>query len=222
MLSDSMAEDTTNDIRRISPVARQAIDARDIPRIELGCGGAKMRPDAIGIDLLDQPAVDIVGDVFSALALLPESSTGEIFASHFVEHIEDLPRLIAECSRVLRPGGRIEFIVPHHANPYFYSDYTHRRAFGLYSMSYLVRDDILRRKVPTYGLSTDLTLVDVRLGFKSAFRYSIRNLVLRALGMAVNSARYLQELYEEVGSRLIPCYEVRFVCEKSKTQALHV
>jgi Methyltransferase domain len=204
---------------RVSDRAQAAIASGRVSRIELGCGRTKQVAQAIGIDQLDAPEVDIVGDVFEALALLANGTVQQIYASHFVEHIEDLPRLVAECSRVLAADGTVEFIVPHHSNPFFYSDYTHRRAFGLYSMSYLVKDDLLRRKVPTYGVTSTLRLTDVRLGFKSPLKYSLRNLFLRSLGAFFNLSRYTQELYEELFSKLIPCYEVSYLCVQSPVGA---
>ena len=35
--------------------------------IEMGCGSTKINPEAIGIDILDYPEVDIVGDIYDVL-----------------------------------------------------------------------------------------------------------------------------------------------------------
>jgi SAM-dependent methyltransferase len=199
---------------KISDTARQQIAAGSISRLELGCGTTKRFPGSLGVDALDLPEVDIVGDIFETLAYLPPNSVSNIHASHFFEHIDDQPGLMAGCARVLRPGGLLEVVVPHFSNPFFYSDYTHKRAFGLYSMSYLVEDKILKRKVPRYGKVPVFDLADVRLTFKSPVKYSIRNVALRGIGLAVNVSRYTQELYEELYSKLIPCYEVTYVCKK--------
>lgn len=42
--------------------------------IELGRGPSKKKPDAIGVDLLDFPCVDLVGDIFDVLAAFPDAS----------------------------------------------------------------------------------------------------------------------------------------------------
>ncbi len=39
--------------------------------LELGCGGRKRHPEALGIDALDHECVDIVGDVYDVLAQMP-------------------------------------------------------------------------------------------------------------------------------------------------------
>src|SRR5690242_8256760 len=62
--------------------------------LELGCGSRKRDPEAIGIDKLDFSGVDIVGDVCEVLGQLPSCSVDRVHGYHFIEHVEDLERLI--------------------------------------------------------------------------------------------------------------------------------
>lgn len=176
--------------------------------IELGCGPRKLDPDAVGIDALDFPGVDLVGDVFEVLAGLPAGGVSACHSSHFFEHVEDLPRLIDELARTMAPGAVLTVKVPHFANPYFYSDPTHHRFFGLYTMSYLARDTLLTRKVPNYGRTPAFALTAVRLGFDSPF--PIRGVFKRVVGRVFNLATWLQEFYEENLCYLFPCYEIEY------------
>jgi hypothetical protein len=50
--------------------------------IELGCGNRKRSPTAIGIDRLDYPGVDIVGEIGDVLAKIPEGSIATRAASY--------------------------------------------------------------------------------------------------------------------------------------------
>ena len=161
--------------------------------LELGCGPARRHPDAVTVDALDFEGVDVVGDVFSTLALVPDGSVDAVHSYHFLEHLDSLPRIVAEIARVLRPGGMLHAVVPHFSNPYYYSDYTHRQAFGLYSFSYLADDGILRRRVPRYQKEFYV-------------RYALR----RALAAVVNSTRWTQEWYEAGWTGWFPCYEIDF------------
>lgn len=45
---------------------------------------------------------------------LPSSSADHAYSSHFLEHLsrEEAERLLADCARVLRPGGRLRLLVP--------------------------------------------------------------------------------------------------------------
>jgi SAM-dependent methyltransferase len=178
--------------------------------LELGCGPARRHPEAVTVDALDFEGVDVVGDVFAVLAMIPDGSIDAVHSYHFLEHVDGLDRIVAETARVLRPGGLLHAVVPHFSNPYFHSDYTHRQAFGLYSFSYLADDRLFHRRVPRYKLDLGLELVDARLGFKAAPPFYVRHALRLALGVVVNSTRWTQEWYEAGWSGWFPCYEIDF------------
>ena len=100
--------------------------------IELGVGRARSIQNAITIDKLDFPEVDIVADLDKGFPFLEDNSVDEIYSFHFFEHVNNLEFLMGEIYRVLKKGGKNIGSVPHFANPYFYSDYTHKAYFGLY------------------------------------------------------------------------------------------
>ncbi len=79
--------------------------------LDLGSGGPG-RPGAVGIDLA--PGADIVLDLRCGLPL-PDASVAAIFSDHFLEHLRlaEVAALLRECHRVLQPGGRLRFSVPH-------------------------------------------------------------------------------------------------------------
>jgi len=176
--------------------------------LELGCGTRKRHADAIGVDALDYPGVDLVGDIFEVLSALPEGCAKAVYAYHFFEHITDLDRLLAELARVLQIDGILDVEVPHFANPYFYSDPTHTRHFGLYTFCYLAEGSLFRRRVPQYGVQPKFRLIDVALHFDSPF--AIRGVLRRAFGRLFNLSRWLQEFHEENLCYLFPCYQIRY------------
>jgi SAM-dependent methyltransferase len=182
--------------------------------LELGCGSTKRNPQAIGVDALELPGVDLVGDVFDVLAAFPAGRVDAVGSWHFFEHVDDLARLLSELARVSRPGGEVYVVTPHFSNPYFYSDYTHRRTFGLYTFAYLARSDLFARAVPSYGVAPSFELVDVRLGFRSAKPFYVRYGVKRAVGALVNLGRWSQEFWEENLCWLFPCYEVAYTLRR--------
>ncbi|MGH0029040.1 MAG: methyltransferase domain-containing protein [Myxococcota bacterium] len=178
--------------------------------LELGCGDRKQRPDALGVDQRDLPGVDLVGDVHEVLAALPRASAVAVASSHFFEHVADPRRLLHELGRVVAPGGTLEIVVPHFSNAYFHSDYTHQQAFGLYSLSYLANDPLLKRRVPHYEEPAPFTLRAADLRFKSPKAFPVRRLLRRLVGPLVNATVWTREFYEENLCWLLPCYEVRF------------
>jgi SAM-dependent methyltransferase len=184
------------------------LDGDSLVELELGCGNRKRNRQAVGVDMLDYPDVDIVGDVYEVLAAFPAKSVDAVYSYHFIEHVPDVPKLIAELGRIVKCGCHVEFVAPHFSNPYFYSDPTHRSFYGLYTFCYLSSGAYFSRRVPTYKSELFFSLERVDLRFKSArvfyFRYSIKWLV----GKLFNSCNYMKELYEENFCYLFPCYEV--------------
>jgi ubiquinone/menaquinone biosynthesis C-methylase UbiE len=181
--------------------------------IELGCGPHKRYEGSIGVDAIDDTAVDIVGDALEALHAFPEGSAKLVTSSHFLEHVPDAGPVLDAMSRLLAPGGTIEIVVPHFAHPYFHSDPTHlnRLGFGLYTMSYFARDVRFSRRVPGYVRREHLTVRSVDLNFKSSIPFYGRYAIRRVIGSLFNSCKYLQEFWEENLCYLFPCYEIRYV-----------
>ena len=105
-------------------------------------------------------------------------------------------------------------VTPHFSNPYFYSDYTHRRPFGLYTFAYLAEEDLFRRKVPHYGHAPAFRLQRVRLIFKSPRPHYGRWAMKKIWQQIFNRSRYLMEFYEENLCWLMPCYEIRYELER--------
>jgi ubiquinone/menaquinone biosynthesis C-methylase UbiE len=179
-------------------------------KLDLGCGPARRGADFVGVDVLDGPAVDVVGDAIEVLRALGDESVVEIYSSHLLEHFDDLSEVIDEIERVLVVGGRLRVVVPHFSNAYYYSDPTHRRPFGLYTFSYFAEDPIMRRRVPSYGRAPRLRLERARLEFRSEAQFPGRRMLKQALGRVVNANVWLQEFYEENLAGILPCYELHF------------
>ena len=177
--------------------------------LELGCGRAKTR-GRIGIDSIELPEVDIVADLNEGLPFVADQTIDEIHAHHVLEHVENFVGLLGEIVRVLKPHGKAYVTVPHFSNPYFYSDYTHRRFFGLYTFYYFVDEaHQLSRKVPDFYTKIRIGILSQRLVFKSPF--NTHSLYRRVLGKVFNLSSRTQDFYEGNLCYLFPCYEVRVV-----------
>lgn len=182
--------------------------------IELGCG-PKPAPGRIGIDRLDLPGVDIVADLEQGLPFFPDNSVDAVHSRSFLEHVDNLDLLMREIWRVLKPTGRKHLFVPHFSNPYYYSDYTHQRFFGLYSFEYFSTTQTrYRRKVPNFYHDFGFHTESLVLEFTSP--WGSRRVGKRLAGRIFNLSRWFQELYEENYCYLVPCYGVRAVLRPEK------
>jgi hypothetical protein len=103
--------------------------------VDLGCGKRK-RPESIGLDIARIPgSVDVIGDV--TRTPFRDSSASRVFAWHVVEHIDDLPALMAEVWRICRPGALVYLRFPHASSTHSaWSDPTHRRGLTLETFDY--------------------------------------------------------------------------------------
>jgi ubiquinone/menaquinone biosynthesis C-methylase UbiE len=200
----------------VAQVTRNS-DAPPIPigaRVDLGCGPRKLSDGHVGVDIHAYPGVDVVGDALTLLRSQPDASLREVYSAHFFEHLDNPEEMLTEIARVLEPGGRLQIVVPHFSNAYHYSDLTHRRFWGLYSLSYIVRSVPFRREVPRYDDPLPFVMEDARLVFKAARPFYIRYAVRRLVGLVVNCHRGMQEFYEDQLAWIFPCYELSFVLRR--------
>jgi len=182
--------------------------------LELGCGNSKRNRKAIGIDILDYPDVDIVGDIYDVLAAFPDHSVDAVYSYHFVEHVPDVSKLLFELARIVKPNGYVEFVAPHFSNPYFYSDPTHRNFFGLYTFCYYATESFFARRVPMYDYKAEFSISSVDLVFKSPKPFFVRYGIKYLIGIVFNSCTCLKEFYEENLCYFFPCYEVRYLLRR--------
>lgn len=180
--------------------------------VELGCGQKKLFPDSIAVDSHDSPAIDIVADINLGLGFFKDNSIDRIHAYHFLEHIADLENVMREIFRVLKAGGEFIGSVPHFSNPYYYSDYTHKHFFGLYSLAYFSKSPYFKRRVPDYYNEIDFKIASIELFFLSNSRTG--KFASNIFNKAFNRSLRRKEFYEKHLTGLIHCYEIRFQMKK--------
>ena len=103
--------------------------------LDLGCGRNK-RPDAIGIDRVYLPGVDLVHDLNRFPYPFRDSVFEEVFAVHVIEHMDSVLEVMEEIHRISRPGARVTIITPHYTDPVSWQDPTHRWHLSSYSFNY--------------------------------------------------------------------------------------
>lgn len=193
-------------------------------RVNLGCG-AKPRAGFLGVDSGEHTRAEMRMDVLDFLTRLPPESVQEVYSRHMLEHLEPaaLRALLRELDRVLRPGGRMRFIVPHHSNPYFHADPTHRQAFAVHTFCYFCEEHGLSRKVPAYVAMAGWRLHEVRLRFVPMGRPRLFGLRLPMLSDLLNPLVNLRPLFIELFERYLAgvfsIYELSVVIDKRAAAA---
>lgn len=192
-------------LKFVNPDVPAAIEAGRPLSIDLGCGET-VPAGRFGVDRRALPGVSVVADLNLPLDLFPDRSVEFVSASHAFEHVSKLDGLMDEIHRVLTAQGRLTVVVPHAANPLSWSDPTHVRMFGLYSLGHFcpAEHQLLRRPVPCYRSDHLFRVVGVRLCFRPT------SAVMRLFERVVNSSARVQEWYEKNLQRVVWAYEIHW------------
>jgi SAM-dependent methyltransferase len=102
-------------------------------KLNLGCD-LDYRKDWINLDNYEGRA-DVVHDLNIFPYPFEDNVFEYIYASHVVEHLEDVPRVLKELWRISKEGGVIEIKVPYYNNYNAFRDVTHIRYFTWDSFS---------------------------------------------------------------------------------------
>ena len=168
-------------------------------KLNVGCG-ADIRPGYVNLDYLPQPGVDLVHDLNRFPWPLEAESVEDIYASHVLEHVEDLIATMREIHRICAPGARLEVRVPHFSCGVTYRDPTHRRAFSYFTFDYFTREESYYRRQ-----EQGLFRIESRQLNYTRFAAPFLN---RLLNPIINLS---PALYERFFCWMFPCSEALFV-----------
>jgi hypothetical protein len=124
--------------RRLADMKREVAIPPGPPKplkLDLGCGALARRvhnkttkeEGYTGVDILQLPGVDIVGDLIHSEWPWPDNSVDEAICSHFLEHVPAGRRahFANELWRVLKKDAKATFVTPHWLSERAYGDPTH-------------------------------------------------------------------------------------------------
>jgi SAM-dependent methyltransferase len=112
----------------VPPSVQKILDTHGGIKLDIGCGGNK-QPGYVGMDIRQEPGVDIVQDLQSFPWSLPDECVIQAVASHVVEHINPANfgfiNFMNEVWRVLKPGAQFLIATPLGGSPGYWQDPTH-------------------------------------------------------------------------------------------------
>lgn len=184
-------------------------------KLNLGCG-EHSRKGFYSVDHLELKGVDLVADLNKPLNLLPDDCCESVFSRHTLEHIDNIIGLMEEIHRITKKDGTVEIIVPHFSNVYAYSDPTHVRFFGLYSMSYFVSEDLQpnTRKVPAFYTNARFRVKSLKIEF---YKHTLFDkLFSPTFSKLINYNIWTQNFYERRLAHLFHAWQIRYKLEPVK------
>jgi SAM-dependent methyltransferase len=198
----------------INPAVQVAIQSGIPIKLSIG-GGETLRDGYYNIDRVELPAVDIVADLNQPLSLLPDNSVAAVHTNHVLEHIINILGLMEELHRICTPDAKIEITVPHFSNPLYYSDPTHVRPWGIYTISYFMdSEDQIGRKVPCYYSRARFRLLERKLVLPR--RNLSQRLLVPVLRAIFKRFFWAVEAYERRWTWIYPAEEIRMVITPKK------
>jgi len=180
--------------------------------LNLGSGG-RIHKGYYGVDILPLQGVDVQADLNEQLDFIPDNSVISVTSEHAFEHISNLFGLMKELQRIVRPEGSITITVPHFSNAGGYSDPTHVRFFGLYTMQYFTDDNKYRRHIPNSYSDIRFVINSVQIKFA---RSGFDRLFGGLKDYLVNINERSQACYERHFSWISPAEEVVYVIQPKK------
>jgi SAM-dependent methyltransferase len=112
-------------------------------RIDVACGNNK-KSGFIGLDISEYTQCDWIcnlnyypwqykeivsriggGTQYRELRMIEDNTVGEVFCSHYIEHVKDLRKFAQELYRICRPGAIVTFHAPYYSSIRAMQDPTH-------------------------------------------------------------------------------------------------
>ena len=105
--------------------------------LDVGCGTDKVQ-GAIGIDIVDLPGADLVHDLNEFPWPFNDEEFDVIYMNDIIEYLNNTIKVMEECYRLLKPGGKLHIRVVYWNHKYAFSDPTHVKAFTENSFDFFI------------------------------------------------------------------------------------
>ena len=104
--------------------------------LSVGCGRRAPEPGLVRLDRSPEVQPDVVWDLDEFPYPLEDSSFSTIECIDVIEHVENIPRVMEEFHRVLKPDGTLQIATPHFSSGNSFVDPTHRWHLSYFSFDY--------------------------------------------------------------------------------------
>lgn len=160
-------------------------ETSNLLRLDIACGNNK-QPGFIGIDHSENSQADVIShleDVMWTLypsdkcedrvkqklqahldgnLILKDNSVGEIFCSHFIEHVHSIKDFMEECWRVMAPNALMHIMAPYYTSARATQDFTHVRSISENTFLYFNKKWIQDNKLEHYEIDCNFNIDSIK------------------------------------------------------------
>jgi len=104
-------------------------------KLNLGSGVVTLK-GYMNLDNRKCPGVDVVHDLNKKPYPFKTNTFKEVYASHVLEHLDDLVMVMEQLYRICAHGARLKILVPYFASPNNAIDPTHKRQFNYQTFNF--------------------------------------------------------------------------------------
>jgi predicted SAM-dependent methyltransferase len=108
-------------------------------KLNLGCG-KDVKKGYINLDYKKLTGVDVSHDINKTPYPFKNDEFDEIYASHVLEHVDNLEKVMKELHRIIKKGGFLHIRVPHFTNSGAFADPTHKHFFAYRTFDYFMNN----------------------------------------------------------------------------------
>ncbi len=145
-------------------------------KLVLGSAG-KDEPDAVTLDIDPEHNPDVVHDLNRPPYPFADDSFERISCHHVLEHLENLPPVMAELHRICKKDGEIYIEVPHHSS-WCANTPHHKLRFNYFGFDDYIQDEY------TWLTGNKFQLIKKEITFHRAHRRFLLHKIFNACPMA--------------------------------------
>lgn len=98
-------------------------------RLNFGCG-KDIKKGYMNADIIRKNGIDASFDFNRFPYPLKTNTFDSVYSSNVIEHLDNIPRVMKELHRIIKPNGVIRIIVPYYNCYGAYNDVTHKHYFS--------------------------------------------------------------------------------------------
>ena len=182
--------------------------------LDFGCGTDKI-DNAIGIDKVDLPCVDIKHNLDNYPYPFQDNTFDLVICRHSISHIKDLKKTISEIFRILKPGGKLLIIAPHFSSDNTFTDYTIKHFFGYRTLDYFVSNNNGLSEKYSFYSNIKFSMLNKRIFMYKSIRKNLVDYFLSILFLPFEVAiNAFPRFYEKFLCFIFRANEVTFLVQK--------